>query len=203
MEVYKKVDSWKHVWIFDQSSCHKAMAEDALDASKMNVKPGGKQPKMHSTIWAGKEQTLCFDNGIPKGMKAVLEERGINTTTLIGPQMQEILSNHEDSKMRSLNSYMFLQQQGHVAFFLPKFHPEMNPIERVWAQAKRYTKAYCKYTLPSLRQTIPKGLDSVTLEFHRKSRDYMFAYFEGHVAGNKLETQIKEYKSHRRVGRHA
>ena len=101
----------------------------------------------------------------------------------------------------------FLQQQGHVAFFLPKFHPEMNPIERVWAQAKRYTKAYCKYTLPSLRQTIPKGLDSVTLDniknFHRKSRDYMFAYFEGHVAGNKLETQIKQYKSHRRVGRHA
>lgn len=70
----------------------------------------------------------------------------------------------------------------------------MNPIERVWAQAKRNTKAYCRYTLPSLSQTIPKGLDSVTLDniknFHRKSRDYMFAYYEGHVAGNKLETII-------------
>ena len=34
------------VWLFDQSSCHKAYAEDALNAKSMNVKPGGKQPKM-------------------------------------------------------------------------------------------------------------------------------------------------------------
>ena len=38
----------------DQSSCHKAMAENALDASAMNVKPGGKQPKMRDTVWAGR-----------------------------------------------------------------------------------------------------------------------------------------------------
>ena len=77
--------------------------------------------------------------------------------------------------------------RGHTALFFPKFHPEINPIERVWAQSKRYTKAYCKYTLPSLRSTVPLGLDSVTIEniqnFHRKCRHYMFAYLEGHMAG--------------------
>ena len=30
---------WKVVWIFDHSSCHAAMPEDALVVSKMNVNP--------------------------------------------------------------------------------------------------------------------------------------------------------------------
>ena len=74
-----------------------------------------------------------------------------------------------DFKNEKPKVIQFLQQQGHVAFFLLKFHPEMNPIERVWAQSKRYTKSHCKYTLPSLHQMIPKGLDSVTrdnIKFH-------------------------------------
>ena len=50
---YPKADGWKWVWIFNQSSCHTAMAQDALDVPKMNVGPGGKQSKMHDTVWAG------------------------------------------------------------------------------------------------------------------------------------------------------
>ena len=34
---YPKSDGWRHVWIFDHSSCHAAMAEDSLDVSKMNL----------------------------------------------------------------------------------------------------------------------------------------------------------------------
>ena len=74
--------------------------------------------------------------------------------------------------------------------------------------SKQYTKAYCKYTLPALRNTIPLGLMSVTVEniqnFHRKCRHYMYVYLEGHVAGGALEDQVKKYKiavrSHRRIG---
>ena len=53
-------EGWKVVWVFDQSSCHKAMASDALDVSKINVDPGGKQPKMRDTVWGGKPQKMCF-----------------------------------------------------------------------------------------------------------------------------------------------
>ena len=38
---YPKGEGWKVVWVFDQSSCHKAMAPDALDAAKMNVNQAG------------------------------------------------------------------------------------------------------------------------------------------------------------------
>lgn len=43
---YPMADGWKHIWIFDHSSCHGAMAEDSLDVNRMNVKPGGKQRRM-------------------------------------------------------------------------------------------------------------------------------------------------------------
>ena len=43
---YPKEEGWKIVWIFDHSSCHAAMPDDALDVSKMNVNPGGKQRVM-------------------------------------------------------------------------------------------------------------------------------------------------------------
>ena len=75
-------------------------------------------------------------------MKAVLEERGINTQTLKGEQMQTILRNHDDFKNEQLKIIRFLEEKGYRALFLPKVHPELNPIERVWAQAKQYTKAH-------------------------------------------------------------
>ena len=175
------------------------MAADALDVSKMNMNPGGKQSKMRDTVWAGKPQKLCFNLGVPKGMKQVLKERGINTDSLNAEKMREILKQHDDFKNEKPRLITELEKESHIALYLPKFHPELNPIERVWAQSKQYTKAHCKYTLPSLRSNVPLGLDSVSLDniknFHRKCRQYMFAYFEGHVAGSKLEEQVKKYKT--------
>ena len=92
-------------------------------------------------------------------------------------------------------------------YYLPKFHCELNPIERVWAQAKRYSRAHCKYTITSLRRTVHPALDSVTMEniqnhFH-KVRHYMFAYLEGISEGSELEILVKKYKavikSHRQI----
>ena len=105
-------------------------------------------------------------------MRVVLEERGINTRTLVGDQMREILAQHDDFKNEKSRVEHFLDAKGRTVLFLPKFHPELNPIERVWAQSKCYTKAYCKYNLPSLRKNIlrkniPLALDSVSIDISR------------------------------------
>ena len=57
---------YKHVWIFDQSCGHTAFAPDALVASRLNKKPGGKHPAMRDTVWAGKPQTLAMEDSTPK-----------------------------------------------------------------------------------------------------------------------------------------
>ena len=138
------------VWLFDQSSCHKAYAPDALNVNNMNVKPGGAQAVMRDTVWAGKVQTMVDTNGIPKGMKQVLEERGINTATLLGPDMKIILANHDDFKSEKTIVENYIINRGHYIHVIPKLHCEMNPIESVWGQAKRYTRMYTNSTLPGL-----------------------------------------------------
>ena len=55
---YPRTEGWRVVWIFDHSSCHAAMADDALDVSKMNVNPGGKQRVMRDGWWGGKVQRM-------------------------------------------------------------------------------------------------------------------------------------------------
>ena len=40
-----------------------------------------------------------------------------------------------------------------------KFHCELNPIERVWAQSKKYTRAHCDYSFKGLEGTIIPALE--------------------------------------------
>ena len=46
----------------------------------------------------------------------------------------------------------------HLCLFLPKFHCELNWIERSWACSKHYARGNCLYTLAGLRETIPIAL---------------------------------------------
>ena len=148
---YPKCDNWRHVWTFDHSSCHAAMPDDALDVNKMNVNPGGKQKVTRDGLYNGKVQHMNYAIGIPKGLRVVLEERGINTQGMVGDEMREISGSHADFKNeKSLIERFLVEEKKHIVYFLPKFHPELNPIERVWAQSKKYTRAHCKYNLPSL-----------------------------------------------------
>lgn len=82
------------VFAFDNSSGHACKAPDALVAARMNLNPGGKKPTMHDTVMAdGTPQSMVFKAtdcqwestvlvsddlvGRPKGMKRVLQERGL------------------------------------------------------------------------------------------------------------------------------
>jgi len=47
---YPKEQGYRLFWVFDQSSCHSAFSEDALNVNKMNANPGGKVPLMHDTV---------------------------------------------------------------------------------------------------------------------------------------------------------
>ena len=123
-------------------------------------------------------------------------------------EMRAEISTHPDFKNEKTKIEHFLNGKGYGCVFLPKFHCELNPIERCWGQAKRYTRAHCKYTIAGLRKNVPHGLDCVTVDnirnYFRKSRHYMFGYLQGVAGGPQLEELVlkmkKNYKSHRKVG---
>ncbi len=107
---------------------------------------------MRDTVLKGKIQKMNFAVGVPKGMKLVLEERGIITTGLKAADMKQILKSHDDFKNEKPKVLHFLERT--YLTFLPSFTVNLiPPIERV------YSKAHCNYSFPSLRKVINPALD--------------------------------------------
>ena len=125
---YPKVDGWRNVWVFGHSSCHAAMADDALDVNNMNVKPGGKQRIMRDTTWNGKVWQMYFKDKdgkkVAKGMKVVLEERGVSTVGKTGDWMCETLAKHSDFKEEKSLIEHILVERGHIPC-LPQVPPRV------------------------------------------------------------------------------
>ena len=190
------------VFIFDQSSNHRAFLEDALNAKRMNVGPGGSQPSMHDTIWNGQFQKMTLGDGTPKGMRLVLEERGVKTAGMVKADMIKVLENMADFKFEKNKLEKIISEKGHRCLFLPKYHCELNPIERVWCKAKFYTRNKCDYTFRHLQRTVEPALDSVTTndirQYFRTFRDFIQAY-KGNIGAVEAAEAVKTYKSHRRT----
>ena len=82
-EIVKMKTGLNCAFITDNSPIHGFMAEDSLNASKMNKGSGGKQPKMRDTEYMKDgelvRQTMVFSSGPlegeAKGLKIVLTER--------------------------------------------------------------------------------------------------------------------------------
>ena len=83
---------------------------------------------MRDTMWAGRVQKMLNDAGIPKGMKAILEERGINTSRMKADDMRAVLSFHDDFVNEKTIVEHFITDKSHTGLFLPKFHCKLNPI---------------------------------------------------------------------------
>ena len=140
------------LFIFDQSSAHASLPPDALKAFEMNKSDGGKQRKQCDTIipqsnpdphFRGQPQKMMTSSGQPKGLQAVLEERGFNVSHLkakcspVCPFesqnccMARLLSQQEDFTNQESMLETLIKNSGHLCLFLPKFHCELNPIEMV------------------------------------------------------------------------
>jgi hypothetical protein len=147
----------KALFIFDQSSAHGSLPDDALKAFEMNKSDGSKQRKQHDTTipmsnphktHRGKPQSMINSDGTPKGLLNVLLERGFPQAELsklrakckpvcpIESQqccLARLLSQQDDFKNQPSQLETLIKGLGHEIIFLPKFHCELDPIEMVCA----------------------------------------------------------------------
>ena len=108
--------------------------------------------------------------------------------------MRETLSKFPDFKSQMTILEEVVHSRGHICLFFPKYHCELNPIERNWSHAKRVARQYVNGSIVKLRQVVPSSLDSVTDKMMNKD----MAYRSG-CKGKEVEATVKLYKSHRRV----
>ena len=83
-------------------------------------------------VWAGKPQKLVNDNGVPRGHEKVLGKKQRRGLTICELYCNIIMISLQKKK----TGEDYLVKRGHIVLFIPKFHCELNPIERVWGQAK-------------------------------------------------------------------
>ena len=128
---------------------------------------------MHSGVLPnGEPQDLYFPEdhtdmpGFFKGMKKILEERGfteeadLNSECLwfkcaepmAGCCFQCMVFNQPDFKAQKPALFELVESHGHIAFFYPKCHCELNFIEQCWGAAK------CQYRI------LPLTLNEVQME---------------------------------------
>ena len=116
-EIYPEAQA---LFLFDNAPSHKKIADNVPNADKMNVGPGGKQPVMRDTVWGeGNVQKLVLDDGTPKGLKLVLEERGISTIGMNASTMRQQLKSYQDFQSSKTILEQFIEDRGHLCFFLP------------------------------------------------------------------------------------
>ena len=95
------------VFCFDQSTNHNAMAVDALIATRMNLSPGGVQPKMRDGWYINEHGEKCVQSMIfpdnhqlkekPKGIKQVLKERNLWPMKGIRLMCEQCSGKHDDA----------------------------------------------------------------------------------------------------------
>ena len=109
----------------------------------------------------------------------------INTASMKADGLRTVLSFHDDF----LNENTIVEHtKGPQSILLPKFHRELNPIERVWGQAKVYCQAYTNFTLGRLQQVINPALDSITIDNIQKFSGNV-GITEKHTENIRLERQ--------------
>ena len=144
------------VFCFDQSTNHNAMAEDALIVTRMNLSPGGAQPKMRNGWYIDEfgekhVQSMIFPDdypveqlrGKPKGIKQVLVERSLWPTKKIRLICEECSGKRADVDSKRLNCCA-----QRIMLSQPDFLEQLSLLEEAVIGAghifERYPKFHCE-----------------------------------------------------------
>jgi hypothetical protein len=204
------------VFCFDQSSNHSAMPDDALNAKYMNLGSGGKQRVPRNGWFIRGAQKIVQEmhvDGAPKGLKKVLQERGLWTSDRMRLECggepadmccaRHVMSEQPDFQEQRSLLQETVENEGMKFELYPKFHCECNWIERVWAEAKRLAREQCDYSFASLNERVPGILSSITPERCKRYEGRAWRFIEAYAKGADVRIANwavnQKYTSHRRL----
>jgi hypothetical protein len=203
------------LFIFDNSQNHHAKAPDALSVSNMNLRDGGANQRLMRNGWFVNaegmriEQAMVSEDGkTSKGLKRVLNERGIWDSSLTVKEARALLAKQPDFCIQAEWLQETVNGAGCMIDYYPKYHCEFNFIEMFWGAAKSWYRAHCTFNFRELSEMVEKALDSVSMstirKFARKTYRYMDAYRIRDSNGNTLscrqiEYAVKKFRGHRKI----
>ena len=97
-------------------------------------------------------------------MKLLLQERGIDVKGMTADKIRHTMGAFPDFSSQKTILEEVVHSRGHICLFFPKYHCEINPIERNWSHGKRVARQYVNGSIVKLREVVLSSLDSVTDE---------------------------------------
>ncbi len=169
-------------------------------------------------------------NGVQKGIKQILIERGLftdNNNIALKLQCRDCKDKISQDKRVNANQrccarYVLSQQpdfleqkswleevchnNGFSTIFYPKYHCELNFIEIIWGFVKAYHRRVCTYNFKSLERELPITLmERIPLLFVQKCFRHCLRFMSGYrngLSGGLLDYAVKKYTSHRIIPSH-
>ena len=205
------------VFMFDNSTNHKKMPDDCLDAHAINLSDGGKNAR--TTIRPGwfeqdgrrMTQLMVDESGVQKGVRRILQERGLWKIHMKLPDARKVLSEQDDFRSQKTVLQECVEadrgedKPRHRFLLLPKYHCELNHIERFWSSAKRHARSMCDYTFSGLKLHVPQAHDSVSVDTIRRNARTCYRWMDAYRKGLSTpmaQYAVKKYSSHRRIPAH-
>jgi hypothetical protein len=192
-------------WLFDWHCTEKGFSEQG-----QSYKGGDRVPE----VWWGRV----------KGIQHSLMERGLWSPEVKKLKLKckkeeehigdsccktRLLSRQPDFLRQKPAVVEYLESRGHLCLLLPKYHCELNWIERWWGLAKQHTRKYCDYTFPGLKQQVPialsdsnKCLNQPLLTLMRKWDRLGWRYVDVYEKGfpsDVAQKAAQKYHGHRQV----
>ena len=87
--------------------------------------------------------------------------------------------------------FQLIRDAGHLCFFLPKFHSELNPIERYWAFLKAHTRKHCRFNIGALEETMLSALNQDCKSYIKRIFETSLRYVLLYAAGLKDQDAMK------------
>ncbi|KAF8587993.1 hypothetical protein K439DRAFT_1645669 [Ramaria rubella] len=183
----------------------------------------GKCRMRHGTLPNGQPQDFYFPDTHPDmpGMKLIIEERGFKEGSLPAECKhfkckdstaacccRRLLFNQPDFASQKPAIVELIESHGHIAFFYPKFHCELNFIEQCWGAAKyQYQMLPLTENEAAMEKNVGMCLDGVDLlkhsvvliifnRFANRSARFTHAYQQG-LNGTQASWVNKKYHRHR------
>ncbi|KIJ53233.1 hypothetical protein M422DRAFT_242361 [Sphaerobolus stellatus SS14] len=190
---------------FDNAPGHQKRADDALSAHYMPKFPkkwtGKKGVKMRNGILPSDEQQeFYYPDDHPEEANLNAECVNFKCADLNAACCCcRVLFNQPDFIAQKPAIIELVESHGHIAFFYPKFHCELNFIEQCWGYAKfHYRMLPWTKKEAEMEQNVRDSLDKVDIEkmFANQSARFMNAYQCG-LTGSQAAWANKKYHGHR------
>ena len=148
----------------------------------------------------------------PKGIKQVLAEQElwrqgmlleckmpkVCSVKSIDCCVQKLFSQQPDFLEQKSSVQEVIEAAEHLCIFFHKFHCELNFIEFFLGAVKKYLWEHCDYMFNTLKDNVPKALESVQLSTIWKWEHWMIQWMEAYRDGKSAKDaqfDVKKYGS--------